>query len=559
MTKQNWQQLLAVLVALIVLALMWQLWQLITPAIKAMVPFLAWTLLIAGEILIVALLVGVIGGIYVLLRRQHVEAQTRLIESRKMPANERGFIGAYIDETKRGTQILLPPVTAFSVETPAHVHIQTDTSNKGAGPGGDWRAELEWAKLEWEKEKVRLLNAPSEQKLISAPRPTIEAIVRELADDELEFSTGTSLTTQNLIKVGLKGKHIKVIGGSQMGKTSLIGAILEQMRLKYPVGMLRLAILDLEDMTGLLFEDDPHILEVPVNGELRKVHARNPIQVAEMLTWLDTIMLFRYELIQKKGLAYVERQPRILIYIEEFLDWKKTLVQRVPDEKLRDAAIAAINALSTRGLKVGMHLLIAAQVDYADKELQSAMAQFVGLNVAFAVKPKAAQAAGFVDSARLAENYAQKRPGQYVVEMIGGGDMGISPEFDVKGKIKALQQDRAGDDEIIDGEFEEMGESQMFPAPSVGNFQTEQRKHLEMSPETAQEKAGNEIDQETGLDAFTLKNFLVDARKRRAEGVPLNTILKEYGLPSGGRMHQDVQAFLDDMDDGTNQSQAANE
>ncbi|MGH2480113.1 MAG: FtsK/SpoIIIE domain-containing protein, partial [Ktedonobacteraceae bacterium] len=395
MTRQNWQQLLAALVALIVLALMWQIWQLIAPAFKAMAPVLAWTLLIAGVIIIVALTIGVVGAVVVFLRERHVAAETKLIEASKMPANERGFVGAYIDKSRKGTSILMPQVSAYSVETPGHVHIQTDNSNKG-GPGGSadgWRERFAWAKLEWDKEKQAALNAGPSLNLLPSPRPTIEEIVEELSDDVLEFSPGKSLTTQKLIKVELRGKHIKVIGGSQMGKTSLIGAIIQQVCLKYSIAQLRLVVLDLEDVTGLLFEDDPHILEMKVDGQARKVHARNPEQVAQMLTWLDQVMLYRYELVHSRGLAYVDRLPRILIYFEEFLDWKKTLVQRVPDAKLRDDAIATINALSTRGLKVGMHLMVAAQVDYADPDLLSAIAQFVGINLAFCVKPTAARSA----------------------------------------------------------------------------------------------------------------------------------------------------------------------
>lgn len=317
--------------------------------------------------------------------------------------------------------------------------------------------------------------------------------------------------------------------------------------------MLRLAILDLEDMTGLLFEDDPHILEMRVGGQLRKVHARNPEQVAQMLTWLDQVMLYRYELIQQKGLAYVERQPRILIYFEEFLDWKKTLAQRVPDESLREAAIAAINAISTRGLKVGMHMLIAAQVDYADKELQSAMAQFVGLNVAFAVKPKAAQAAGFVDSARLAENYAQKRPGQYVVEMIGGGDMGISPEFDVKGKIKALQQGDAGEDEIIDGEFEEMEDVQCLPTSAKSNLPSSTREDVGRLREDNREASGRSSGENPLDNPFVLKRLLNSAGKMRAEGASIDAILKAHGLTPGGRNNQNLKALLDGQDQAANE------
>lgn len=454
------------------------LWQL-APYLKAWLPTIGnlFGFMIVVTILVVTVSIGSIP--FVLHKHFSHKHEVARLEAGKLDVTEKGYMQGFIS-TNTKERLLVPAIALHSPDVPAHIHIQEDHSNKGGAGVNDWREALAREKLDWEREKFGLLNAPAQQSL-PAPRPSVEEIIEKLSSDELEFSTGTSLTTRELIKIGLAGRHIKIIGGSQMGKSSLTGAILEQIRRKYSPAQVRLAILDLEDMTGTLFEDAPHILEMRVNGEMRKVHARNSQEVAIMLTWLAEVMRYRYGLIQQKGLAYVERLPRILCYFEEFLDWKKTLIQRVPDESLRNDAIAAINTISTRGLKVGMHLLICAQVDYADQSLQSAMAQFVGINVAFCVKPKAAQAAGFTDNERLNENYAAKTPGRYVIEMIGGGDMGVSPEFDVKSKIKAIQLARFGGDDVIDGEVEEMPPLDVNGTPGTPQAERYEIKYYDRS------------------------------------------------------------------------------
>lgn len=101
---------------------------------------------------------------------------------------------------------------------------------------------------------------------------------------------------------------------------------------------------------------------------------------------------------------------------------------------------------------------------------------------------------------------------------------------------------------VVEEKMEDLQPKKTFPNSTIHDFQSQQWKSSDAGQETAQEKPGNEIDTESQIDAFVLKNFLLDARKRRAEGIPLNTILKDYGLPSGGRMHQEVKELLDAMD-----------
>lgn len=110
---------------------------------------------------------------------------------------------------------------------------------------------------------------------------------------------------------------------------------------------------------------------------------------------------------------------------------------------------------------------------------------------------------------------------------------------------------------IVDGSIVEDNQDQMealqpkksaLPNTSISDFQAQQGKRLERAAEVALETAGNDIDENGQVSAFELKKFLADARKRRSEGTPLNTILREYGMPTGGRTHQEVKEILDAMD-----------
>jgi hypothetical protein len=103
-----------------------------------------------------------------------------------------------------------------------------------------------------------------------------------------------------------------------------------------------------------------------------------------------------------------------------------------------------LNEIAVRGLKVHIHLMIAAQVDYADPDLQAFSNNF-GLNISFSVRPEAARAAGFLCHELLAENYRHKIPGQAVVEGTGCTDLVAVPDFDVKAKLKELGAGRGLD------------------------------------------------------------------------------------------------------------------
>jgi FtsK/SpoIIIE family len=267
---------------------------------------------------------------------------------------------------------------------------------------------------------------------VQIPKPTIEEIVSFIKHNSYAIVLGRSLSTRELITVELLDAHIKLIGGSRMGKSCEAAAIIDQACKTHDPQHLLLALLDLEYKTSRLFEHDPHVLTIKADYKHLKMHAKDVKQVAEALVCLHDVMLYRYTLTD----AQVERMPHVLIYLEEFLYWKKLLGQFVSPQ-LREKALAAFAGIATRGLKVGLHLMACAQVDYADDELKDAMAQFLAVNIAFSVKPSAAQAAGFVNTELLKKNYADRTPGQFVVEAVGGADLGVAPEYDVRAKLKA--------------------------------------------------------------------------------------------------------------------------
>jgi hypothetical protein len=163
--------------------------------------------------------------------------------------------------------------------------------------------------------------------------------------------------------------------------------------------------------------------------------ARSAEEVALWLRYLKEEMDRRYKMnAQQKA-----QLPYLLIYIEEFLDLRRRLKGIARTDALDD-----FTELATRCLKERMALLVCAQVDYADEDLRDAMAQFVGTNVTFSVKPSAARSAGFISSELLNKNYATRIPGQYVVEARGFTDLGVSPQYDVRQKLNEL-------DGVLDG------------------------------------------------------------------------------------------------------------
>lgn len=184
MTWKQWTQLIAALMVLF--ACIW-FGRLVWPALQAMAPVLAWTLLIAVEIMVISLAVGVPAGVVVFLHGHHKLTEARAMKDRMMPANERGFIGAVVTSSPR-ERLLVAPVTAFSREVPGSLHIEEDHSTSANASN-----ELAREKFEWQKQidlvKYRQIEPP---KVTLPDAPPFQQVVPYIQDDQVVLGFGSS-------------------------------------------------------------------------------------------------------------------------------------------------------------------------------------------------------------------------------------------------------------------------------------------------------------------------------------------------------------------------------
>lgn len=293
-------------------------------------------------------------------------------------------------------------------------------------------------------------------------KPSVEAMVSVIARNSLTMALGTNIVSSNPIIVDLHGRNMIILGRTQMGKSSLVCGGLKQMLETHDVDRLRLAVLDEEDLNGKLFEDDPHILEFRGDGLLHRMHARNVMEVAECVNKLSKYMEWRYQKQAQYGPAWMDAQAHVLIYFEEFLRWCKK-IKTVLAKKEYQAVLVSIITLATRGLKANIHVLVCAQVQYEDKDLKEAIAQLSGIRVSLAVHPRAALAAGFLDNTRLKKVYADGKPGQFVVEVSGDGEIGMAADFDARAEVARLAPPRQ--EQTWPEEEEDVTDLAALPAP----------------------------------------------------------------------------------------------
>ena len=96
-----------------------------------------------------------------------------------------------------------------------------------------------------------------------------------------------------------------------------------------------------------------------------------------------------------------------------------------------------IKQIARRGLKVLVQLLMCAQCDYRDEDLQEALIN-VTSGMAFCLRVTAAQAAGFYQTELLQRNAREDKIGQAVVEMPDCKDLILAPANDLRARLKAL-------------------------------------------------------------------------------------------------------------------------
>jgi hypothetical protein len=269
-------------------------------------------------------------------------------------------------------------------------------------------------------------------------------IIRNTEPDSYKICIGRSLTKKGNppVWINFYGQHIKLIGASQYGKSSMAACILYLITRTHRPSNVLIALLDMENKTSKLFVDCQHIAEVNLNGKWVRLHARTKEQVLEQLGYILTIMEERYKLSEEE----VEEEPILLVYLEEFLalkDYFKRLVDSTSGEAKEEAKkdysqlVFRVSEIARRGLKAKVQLLMCAQVDYRDDDFQEALVNVTG-GMSFCVRVSAAQAAGFVRTELLKKNVEDDKTGQAVCETPDCKDLILAPEYNLKRKLLAL-------------------------------------------------------------------------------------------------------------------------
>jgi hypothetical protein len=275
-------------------------------------------------------------------------------------------------------------------------------------------------------------------------RLTMEQIVRNTQRNSYEVYIGRSMTRPGnpAIKINFYKRHLKLIGASQHGKSSEAAALLEAILRTHDPKHVQVSLLDLEHKTSRLFADAPHVLKLRIDGEVVRFHARSYDEVLQHLGYLSSVIDHRYTLSDEE----LDQLPLILVYLEEFIDLKDYFKQRISavsaaerDQAKQDYArlVYFIKKIAARGLKVLVQLLMCAQVDYRDEDLQAALIN-VTSGMSFCVRVSAAQAAGFYQTELLQRNAKEDKVGQAVVEMPDCKDLVLAPEYNLKARLAAL-------------------------------------------------------------------------------------------------------------------------
>jgi len=144
----------------------------------------------------------------------------------------------------------------------------------------------------------------------------------------------------------------------------------------------------------------------------------------------------------------IAKEPILLVYLEEFLALKDYYKQKIAwssgsakEQAKQDYArlIFNISELARRGLKARIQLLLCAQVDYRDEDLQEALVNITA-GMSFCVRVTAAQAAGFYNAELLKQNVMDDKVGQAVTQMPDCKDLILAPDYDLKRRLIALEK-----------------------------------------------------------------------------------------------------------------------
>jgi FtsK/SpoIIIE family len=291
--------------------------------------------------------------------------------------------------------------------------------------------------------------ATQERQSSGVQRLTIRQIVEHTQPNSFRIPFGRSLTQAGnpVVSMNFYKKHIKLIGASQKGKSSMAAALLKIITATHAPSHVLVALMDKEDRTSKLFAHLPHIAEVLVDDKPVLLHARTDEQVLEYLGYIVTIVRQRYTLTEAEKAAL----PILLVYLEEFIalkDYFKMRVSLVPDAEKEQARkdyaklVYCIKEIARMGLKARVQLLMCAQVDYRDEDLQEALIN-VTAGMSFCVRASSAQAAGFMRADLLNRNARENVVGQAVVEMPECSDLVLAPECNLDHLMLRFEQAEA--------------------------------------------------------------------------------------------------------------------
>ena len=295
-------------------------------------------------------------------------------------------------------------------------------------------------------EDAAFARAAAQKEVPGVPRLTVDQIVRHIEPNSYKLYIGRSLTRPGYpaVQISFYKRHLKLIGASQYGKSSMAAALLEIITRTHDPQHVLVALLDLEDQASRLFAALPHRAQVTISGRQVVLHAHTPEQVLEYLGYVIQVMDYRYTLSETQLL----HEPLLLVYLEEFITLKDYFKSRIDTVRRDDREQAkqdyadlvfSIKELARRGLKARVQLLLCAQCDYRDEDLQEALIN-VTAGMSFCVRVTAAQAAGFYQTDLLARNAKEDKRGQAVVEMPDCKDLVLAPDYDLEQRLIALEQ-----------------------------------------------------------------------------------------------------------------------
>lgn len=357
-----------------------------------------------------------------------------LAESR-LHADERGNRPYVLD--KATGQVLQIASGNYVQPVPTHLHQEYNYSDTSTGRAQELAA-------------AQAAHGGYEQ-------PALETIIEELTPNTLEFAFGMDPLTGQLVKTTLpKSVHIQLLGATGQGKSRQATSILTQLCARNDTQHLGLALIDCEGETTAPFQGLPHVRYI----------ADEPKEAGRIFKALVSEL-------ERRDISRVV-WPVLFIFVEEFLNLRRTMPAEYRDQALED-----YTTLALRGRKRGMFLFAIGQTAYSEKAIRDAQGQFLS-SMAFAVKPTAARSAGFTNTDLLNRLYSERRPGQFLLERPAGDSILLAPYVDPR-FVPALL------------------------APDSLETETSVESALIVPPQESQEKATRKQPRNQGEDALQAK------------------------------------------------------